>query len=201
MPVLPDGVQRATNCEIVQALHRTLRQQLHAFFGVGEEGSQLVEMAVVAPLLIIILTGLASFGMALYTQQQLGLSAANAVQAVATGADYITSPNTPCTLVEAAVTAGLPSWNPANISYTLTITMVVSGTSSTHVESWSGTNYPTDCATTGLNDLEGTSAQFQPLVLAVSYPYSWFPIFTWSRYGSTFKPSGNLQTTQAAMIQ
>jgi Flp pilus assembly protein TadG len=156
-------------------------------------------MALVAPILLVILTGMASFGMALYTQQQLGLAAANAVQAVATGASYITNP---CSTAEADAVAGLPAnWTVGNISFTLTITMVSSGKTTTQVESWKGTSYPSDCSTTGLTDLTSTPAQFQPLILQISYPYNWFSIMTWTGNGSTFTPSGNLQTTQAAMIQ
>jgi Flp pilus assembly protein TadG len=176
----------------------TLRQQLYSFFGARDEGSQLVEMAVVAPMLLVILTGMASFGMALYSQQQLGLATANAVQAVATGASYVTNP---CSTIEADEVAGLPNWTAANLTYTITITMVSGTTTTTQTDTWTGTNYPSDCTTTDLTDLTSTNAQFQPLTLKVSYPYSWFPIFSWSKYGSTFKPSGNLQTTQAAMIQ
>jgi len=199
MRQMPLGAQRTSEGEVTWMRPLTLRQKLCAFWGTREEGSQLVEMAMVAPILLVILTGMASFGMALYTQQQLGLAAANSVQAVATGASYITNP---CSTAEADAVSGLPSnWSVASINFTLTITMVSSGTTTTKTETWSGTSYPNDCATTGLNDLTSTAAQFQPLTLQVSYPYNWFSIFTWARSGSSFKPSGNLTTTQAAMIQ
>lgn len=198
MHELPQGAQRTSQGEIVWMRPLTLRQKLHTFIGVREEGSQLVEMAVVAPILLVILTGMASFGMALYAQQQLGLATAGAVQAVATGASYITNP---CSTIESNEVAGLPGWTAANFTYTMTITMVASGTTTTQVDTWTGTAYPADCTTTDLTDLTGTTAQFEPLILKVSYPYSWFPIFTWAKYGSTFKPSGNLTSTQAAMIQ
>jgi Flp pilus assembly protein TadG len=198
MQKLPNGANRTSTGEIEWIRPQTLRQELRAFFGVREEGSQLVEMAVVTPLLLIILTGMASFGMALYSQQQIGLAAANAVQAAATGASYITNP---CQTIEADVAGSLPSWNAASISYTMTITMVTSGVTSTQKESWTGTSYPGTCTTTDLTDLNSTAAQFQPLVVKVSYPYSWFPIFNWAKYGTSFTPSGSLQSTQAAMIQ
>jgi Flp pilus assembly protein TadG len=190
--------QRTPNGGVAWARPLTLRQQLYSFFGAREEGSQLVEMAVVAPLLLVILTGMASFGMALYSQQQLGLATANAAQAVATGASYITNP---CQSVEADVTSGLPNWTAASFNYTITITMVTSGTTTTQTDTWKGTSYPADCTTTDLTDLTSTPAQFHPFTLKVTYPYSWFPIMNWGSYGSTIKPSGNLTSTQAAMIQ
>jgi len=199
MRQLPLGAQRRFEGEVTRMRPLTLRQMLCAFWGTREEGSQLVEMAMVAPILLVILTGMASFGMALYTQQQLGLAASNAVQAVATGASYISDP---CATTEADAVKGLPSnWAVGSISFTLTITMVTSGTTTTKSEAWSGTSYPSDCVTTGLTDLTSTAAQFQPLTLQVSYPYTWFPIMGWANWGSKFKPSGNLTTTQAAMIQ
>jgi Flp pilus assembly protein TadG len=166
----------------------TLRQKLHSFFGVQEEGSQLVEMAVVAPILLVILTGMASFGMALYSQQQLGLAAANAVQAIATGTSLITDP---CKTAATDVAQSLPQWTAANISYTLTIY-----TKSTSSVTASGTGSGFTC-TADSADL----TTFQPVTLKVTYPYNWFPIFQWTKYGSNFAPTGNLTTTQAAMAQ
>jgi len=188
MQVLPDEVQRDSDCEAVWARPLTWRQQLHAFFSVGEEGSQLVEMAIVAPLLLIILTGMASFGMALYSQQQLGLAAAGAVQSIATGTSLITDP---CATAATDVAASLPQWSAGSLTYTL----LIYTSSTTYVtETGTGTGFSCKTAATSLTT-------FQPVILTVSYPYSWFPIFTWSRYGENFKPSGNLQTTQAAMAQ
>jgi len=186
----PHGAQRASNGEIVRVRPLTLRQRLYAFIRAKDEGSQLVEMAMVAPILLVILTGMASFGMALYSQQQLGLAAAGAVQAVATGATYISNP---CQVATTDVANGLPGWSTANLSYTLTIAGNTPYT-------WTGTSYPSGCATTGLNELEATSAQFEPLILTVSYPYTWFPILQWANTNTT-SPTGSLQTTQAAMIQ
>jgi Flp pilus assembly protein TadG len=189
MQAFPDGVRRTSDGEVVWARPLTWRQQLHAFFGVGEEGSQLVEMAIVAPLLLIILTGMASFGMALYSQQQLGLAAAQAVQSVSIDATGISDP---CATIESDVSNSLVGWNPASISYTLTI--YTTSTASVSSGTMTGTAFSCKSLTADLT-------KFQPIVLTLSYPYSWFPIFTWSRYGETFKPSGNLQTTQAAMVQ
>lgn len=188
MRELSNGAHRTSTGEIEWLRPLTLRQKLHDFLGVKEDGSQLVEMAVVAPLLLIILTGMASFGMALYSQQQLGLAAANAVQAVATGTSLITDP---CATVESDVTKSLPQFTAANITYTLVIY-----TKSTSSVTATGTGTGFSC-TADATDL----TTFQPVILTVSYPYSWLPIFSWSKYGTTFKPSGNLTTTQAAMAQ
>jgi len=189
MQELPNGARRTSTGEIEWVRPLSLRQKLHAFFGVREEGSQLVEMAVVAPLLLIILTGMASFGMALYNEQQLGYVTAGAVQALTIDVSQITDP---CASVETYVSTSLPSYTAASFTYTLKI--YTSSSASVTSGPTTGTGFSCKSYATDIT-------QFQPVILTVSYPYSWFPIFTWSKYGTTFKPTGSLSSTQAAMAQ
>ena len=162
-------------------------KKLKAFLNDKEDGSQLVEMAMVFPIMLVLLTGMASFGMALYSQQQLGLAAASAVQNVSLDTSQISDP---CATIESGVSKSLSTWTEANISYSLTVYTSTSSASS----SGKGTGFT-------CKSLNADLTAFQPIVLTVSYPYSWFPIMNWSAWGSTFKPSGTLSTTQAAMIQ
>lgn len=204
MRVFSHKTRRTLNGETSLVRPLTFWQKLYTFVGVRDEGSQLVEMAVVAPILLVILTGMASFGMALYSQQQLGFAAASAVQAVATGATL--NSGNPCQSIETTVSKALPSWSAAGISYSFTIYYTVTNSNGTTTltpasQTWTGTGYSACSTSTLASELGSTASQFQPAVLTVSYPYSWFPIFTWAKYGSTFTPSGSLQTTQAAMIQ
>jgi Flp pilus assembly protein TadG len=187
---LTHGGQRTATGVISYTRPRTLRQGLRHFLGVNEEGSQLVEMAIVFPILLVILTGMASFGMALYSQQQLGLATAGAVQGVATGAS-VTSSTDPCATAETYVTQQLPGWTAASFSYTLKMY-----TSSTTSVTATGTGTSFSCSSDS-----GDLTINEPVVLTVAYPYGWFAIFQWSKYGSTFKPSGNLTVTEAAMAQ
>jgi Flp pilus assembly protein TadG len=189
MQELPNGARRTSTGEIEWIRPLSLRQKLHAFFGVREEGSQLVEMAVVAPLLLIILTGMASFGMALYNEQQLGYVTAGAVQALTIDVSQITDP---CASVETYVSTSLPSYTAASFTYTLKI--YTSSSASVTSGPTTGTGFSCKSYATDIT-------QFQPVILTVSYPYSWFPIFTWSKYGTPFKPTGSLSSTQAAMAQ
>jgi Flp pilus assembly protein TadG len=170
MRVFPHKTHRTSNGDAMLARTLTFWQKLRAFVGVKEEGSQLVEMAVVAPLLLIILTGMASFGIAVYSQQQLGLAASQ---------------------------ASLPQWSAANISYNLTIYTGNTTTPSVTTGTLKG------AAFTCISD-NADLTQFQPIVLTVSYPYTWFPIMGWAKYGTGASPStptGSLTTTQAAMVQ
>ncbi len=191
MRKLPHGAEQTSKGGTVWVRTLALRQKLREFFGVREEGSQLVEMAVVAPLLLIILTGMASFGMALYSEQQLGLAASQAVQAVSLDTSQITDP---CATLASDVSNLLGStWKTSTLQFSLTV----------YKSSSSSTSYPSSGTTVegSFSCSTATPTAFQPLVLTVSYPYSWFPIFTWSKYGTTFTPTGNLSTTQAAMVQ
>jgi hypothetical protein len=45
------------------------------------------------------------------------------------------------------------------------------------------------------------SAHKQGAALTLSHPYGWFQIFARSKYRPTFNPTGDLQTTEAAMAQ
>jgi len=200
----PRGAQRTSAGEFVWVRPLTLRQQLYAFFAAREEGSQLVEMALMFPLMLVLLTGMASFGMALYSQQQLGLAAANAVQGLATGATL--NSGNPCQTVETSVANALTGWSTSSLGYTLTVYYTVTNTNGSTTttstsETWSGTGYSSCSGSTLATELGSTESQFQPAILTVTYPYTWFPIMGWANWGSTFKPSGTLQTTQTAMIQ
>ncbi|MGD0913255.1 MAG: TadE/TadG family type IV pilus assembly protein [Terracidiphilus sp.] len=194
MRVFPHKTHRTSNGDAMLARTLTFWQKLRAFVGVKEEGSQLVEMAVVAPLLLIILTGMASFGIALYSQQQLGLAASQAVQAVSLDTSQITDP---CATIETAVSESLPQWSAANISYNLTIYTGNTTTPSVTTGTLKGAAFTCKSDNADLT-------QFQPIVLTVSYPYTWFPIMGWAKYGTGASPStptGSLTTTQAAMVQ
>jgi Flp pilus assembly protein TadG len=195
------GDKRTSFNEIVWVRPLTPGRKLRAFFGASEEGSQLVEMALMFPILLVLLTGMASFGMALYSQQQLGLATANAVQAAATGASISTA--NPCQTIETNVSNSLPGWTATSISYSFTVYYLESnGTTVTSTnESWTGTGYSSCSGSTLATELGSSASQFQAAVLTVSYPYKWFPVMSWAGWGSTFKATGNLQSTQAAMIQ
>ncbi len=195
------GDKRTSFIEIVRARPRTPGQKLRAFLSVKDEGSQLVEMALVFPILLVLLTGMASFGMALYSQQQLGFATANAVQAVATGASINTTG--PCQAIETSVSNQLPGWTASSLSYTFTVYYLESnGTTVTSTsESWTGTGYSACTGSTLATEFGSSASQFQAAVLTVSYPYNWFSVMTWGGWGMKIKPSGSLQSSQAAMIQ
>jgi len=68
-----EGGLRKTGAPLARILARLLRFR-------GEEGTELVEFAIVVPGLMIVLTGVASFALAFYSLQQLGNATTTAVQ-------------------------------------------------------------------------------------------------------------------------
>lgn len=140
------------------------------------EGSAIIEMAVSLPLIMLIMTGIFSFSVALYQKLQLAEAVSNAGHylAVARG------DHDPCATATAAVQNAAPGLS----TKSLTITIILNGTTETS-SSCPGTG------TTGANtDLaEGKNAQIK-----VTYPTAL------NVYGRSFA-SFNLQSQVTEVVQ
>ena len=171
-----DGNLQKLAIRIARAHKRVMRLR-------GEEGGALMEFAVTLPLLMTVLTGVASFAMAFYSLQQLGNAASGAVQLVATDQGLITDP---CNTAMTSITGALAGWKPGNFTYTMVIT---DSTSTAHT--YSSTN---SGGTTSFTCTAGAAeeASNEPITLTVSYAYTWMPIVA-------FSPKSPLTTTQAAI--
>jgi Flp pilus assembly protein TadG len=114
----------------------------------GEEGGALVEIALTLPVMLAVLTGIFSFGIAFSNQLSL-------TQAVGTGAQLLqqsrNSTTDPCKDTLTAISNAAPNLTKANISLTLTL----NGTSTT----------ASSCAGSQSNLVEG-----QPITVAATYP-------------------------------
>jgi Flp pilus assembly protein TadG len=154
----------------------------------GEEGNALIELAFVAPIMMLMLTGLASFAMALYSYQQLGYAVSAAAQQVGAQQGLITDP---CASLETDVTTALPGWTVSKFTYT---TVITDGSGATHT--FGPTAGSSFSCTGGANDM----ALNEPMTVTVSYQYNWFSIFTW-RPNNTFTPSGNLTVSEAVLVE
>jgi Flp pilus assembly protein TadG len=150
----------------------------------------------VAPLFLVILTGVASFAMALYSYQQLGYATSTAAQWVAAEYGMTSSDGSfdPCAAIVTEVTTALPNWTASKFTYTMSITSGAgSSTSTTTIGPTTGSGF--SCSS-DYSDL----TQNEPIVVTVSYAYNWFSILTW-RPDDSFKPSGSLSATEAALVQ
>src|SRR5580658_4966216 len=153
-----------------------------------EEGNALVELAFVAPIMMLMLTGLASFAMALYSYQQLGYAVASASQQVGAEQGLITDP---CATLESDITTALPGWTVSKFTFSATIT-----DSSGTAHSFGPTAGSGFSCTAGAGDM----ALNEPMAVTVSYAYSWFSILTW-RPNNTFTPSGSLSVTESVLVE
>lgn len=105
----------------------------------GEEGSTLAEMALVMPVLLVVLTGIFSFGIIMNQNLVLtnavnsgarafALSRGSGTSSTATNAD-------PCTLAGTTINSSATNLNSANVTYTIVYTVTSSSTSTTYTAS------------------------------------------------------------------
>jgi hypothetical protein len=140
--------------------------------------------------MLMLLTGAASFSLAFYFLQQLGNATTSGVQLVAADQGLVSDP---CETAAAAVEGGLPNWTTTKLSFTLAWTDSAGGTHSQGptLES-SSTTFSCVSAGDGSGDTSTAIGQNTPVVLTVSYSYTWLPMFR-------FSGSSALRSTQAAL--
>jgi Flp pilus assembly protein TadG len=158
------------------------RRTKRAFGRRGEEGAALLEFAVTLPLLMTVLTGTASFSLALYLLQQLGNATSTAAQLLGADAGLVSDP---CKTVVTSVTGSLPNLTPSKITYTVSITDS-SGTVHTP-PSTQGSSFTCSSYATYMTPNE-------PVTVTVSYAYSWLPVLN-------FSPSSSLTSSETALAE
>ncbi len=98
--------------------NRSISDRAHSWFSRGDEGGALIEVALTVPVLLGVLTGLITFGVAYSNQLTL-------TQAVGSAGQYLsqirTSTTDPCKDTFNALTKAAPSLTPANITFTMTL--------------------------------------------------------------------------------
>lgn len=125
-------------------------------FRMGQEGNNLVEFALVLPVLMMVVWGIASFGTAMMNWESL-------VHANAEGALYLVTNRTtitggdPCNQVFGAISAAAPTLDPSKITLTVTIKGTAYGP-------WQG--LAANTCKSALSDL----AQGQTVTVASYYP-------------------------------
>jgi len=173
-----EGGLRRPATRLARILARLLRLR-------GEEGTELVEFALVVPGLMIVLTGTASFALGFYSLQQLGNAATTAVQLVSDDQGLVTDP---CSTAQTSVQSSLPTWTKGNFSYSMTV--IGTGGSTTYSSTSSGGSTSFTCTAAGTGGSSSTQMEAnQPVVLTVTYNYTWLPVLkfspTWSKLTST----------------
>jgi Flp pilus assembly protein TadG len=169
------GLQQRANSP-AHRLRRLLRLR-------GEDGNALVELAIALPIMMTILTGTASFSLALFYLQQLGAATATATQLLGSEQALVTDP---CASVVTSVTTSLPNWTTSNFSYSVSITDS-SGTAHPFPSTGMTTGSSFSCKS-GAADM----AQNEPITVTVSYSFTWLPVLK-------FSPSSNLTATETSI--
>jgi Flp pilus assembly protein TadG len=149
----------------------------------GEEGNALVELAIALPIMMMILTGTASFSLALFYLQQLGNATATAAQVLGSEQALVSDP---CANVVTTVTTALPNWTASKISYSVSITDS-SGTAHPFPSTGMTTGSSFSCKS-GAADM----AQNEPVTVTVSYAFTWLPVLK-------FSPSSSLTATETSI--
>jgi Flp pilus assembly protein TadG len=126
----------------------------------GERGAALVEFAVVVPLLMTFVLGMFSFGIALNQYMEL-------TNATAIGGQYLSvlrgpSATDPCAQTISAIESAAPLLNPANMTFSFSITYQNQSTGAVTVYPYTN---QTSC-TAGVDEL----SQGEPVQVTVTYP-------------------------------
>lgn len=139
----------------------------------GEEGSTIAEMALVMPVMLVVLTGIFSFGIVM--NQYLVLT--NAVNAGArafalsrgSGTSSTASNADPCTLAVTTIQASATNLNSANLTYTIVYTVTSTGAQTTYATN--GSTAPS-CASLVMTSSDIVSVKAVYPVNAVMYGVS-----------------------------
>jgi Flp pilus assembly protein TadG len=137
-----------------------------------EQGSSVVELAVVLPVLLMIVMGIFTFGVALNNSLMLTHAVSNGAQLLAISRGQTADP---CATAVAAVSSAAPL-----LTQTITYTFVLNGTT------YSGTS----CTAGAANLLQGTQAS-----VSATYPCNL------TVYGVNYAPSCNLSAQTSELVQ
>src|SRR5579871_6740958 len=97
--------------------HSSVVAWVRAFFGRDNEGGALVEMAVSLPIMLLIMTGIFSFSIALYQKLQLAEAVGNAGRMLAVDRGS----QDPCADAATAIYAAAPGLAKSQISFIFTL--------------------------------------------------------------------------------
>jgi Flp pilus assembly protein TadG len=158
-------------------------------FPCREDGNALVEFAMVAPVMLMIMMGIIVIGSTMSNYLQLIEATASAARTVA-----VSRSNTlnPCTTVTSAVSGGAPLLNSANMTYTL----VLNNSAGTTLGTYGPTTGSLSCSSTSYTSgapsylQQGGSAS-----VTVTYPCNL------SIYGRNYWSGCTLQAQTTEMIQ
>jgi Flp pilus assembly protein TadG len=147
--------------------------------GHQEQGQAMVEMALVLPVLLLVVTGILTFGLAFNNYVMLTEATSVGARALAISRGQTTDP---CATASSAVYAAAPLLASSKLSFTF----ILNGTTYTGASCSSGSS------TTGA---AGNLVQGNNAVLTVNYPCSL------GVYGANYAPNCSLQAQMTELVQ
>jgi Flp pilus assembly protein TadG len=181
--VIESGEQVASSASrSAEVKRRSLMDRIRARRKDGENGQAMVEMALVAPVILLILTGICSFGIAMNQYELLTYGTANGARAFALSRNQSswtpTSATDPCEYAYDIATQAMPTLTQSNLTVNITFTPP-SGADNTG-QTWSSVTGSSGCSTFALDgtDINGT------ITVASSYPV--YPLlWGWTHFSLT----------------
>lgn len=170
------GYQRKRNLSGRAWAGRRLRDLLTS----RSEGGALVEMALVVPIMLTLITGMASFGIALNNYLLLSHAADVGARYLAINQGNFSNGTTtnPCAMAATQIQAAAVGIAASQLSYSITLTPTATGTATTYTSSngTSGFGSGTGCATGGTANM-GTGGGI--VTVSLSHSVTPFVVF-WS---------------------
>lgn len=155
-------------------------RRMKARLGAQDEGGALVETALVVPLMLTLITGMASFGIALNNYLLLSHASAVGARYLAVNQGNFSNGTTtnPCAMAATQIQAAAAGIAPTQLSYSISLTPSAGGTTSTYTSNngTSGFGSGSACATGGTAAM-GTGGGI--VSVSVSHSVSPFVVF-WS---------------------
>lgn len=171
------AMNNTTTNKVLQA--RKAAAQIIACWHQEQNGSSLIEFALVLPVMLMALMGIASFGVVLNNYTSLTNATSVAARQLALSRGQTTDP---CKLASAAVESAAPLLTSSNMAFTTTINGTV----------FTGATCSSSSTTTGA---AGDMVVDTTVTLKVTYPC------TLTVYGKNYAPSCTLTAQTAEMIQ
>jgi Flp pilus assembly protein TadG len=130
----------------------------------GEDGQSLIEFALCLPPLLLLMTGIFAFGIAVANYVQLTSACSVGAMQLSTLRQNLTSPYDPCAAVVSTIQASAPSLTPGSMKFAFVLNGVSFPSSGTPTASASCTS---SSQTTGAM---GDLVEGKPVTVTVTYP-------------------------------
>lgn len=168
--------------------------RLRALAGGRNEGSALVEMAVVVPLMMVMITGMCSMGLSLNSYLALSHAADVGARYLAiTQGNFANGATNPCAMTATQIQTAAPTLVASKITYSIALTPTAAGTTTTFTSSNGAGSFGSGsgCGTNGTADMGSGGGTVS---VTLTYPVQLL-IFGWS------PATLNLQAATTEIIQ